>query len=93
MDLRPSTASTLVLSRPLAAVQQVHWNVHKAFLSYQAAAEDRRQLAADTGEVIRQFVDTLVAGAGQTSRRVSPTSTNSPPAPEGARRHRRRSAK
>lgn len=46
---------------PLAAVQQVHWTVHVAFLSYQAAAEERRQLAADIGEVIRQFVDALVA--------------------------------
>jgi len=46
---------------PLAAVQQVHWTVHKAFLDYQTAAEERRQLAADIGEVIRQSVDTLVA--------------------------------
>ena len=46
---------------PLAAVQQVHWSVHKAFLSYQTAAEERRQLAADIGEVIRQFVDALIA--------------------------------
>lgn len=46
---------------PLAAVQQVHWTVHAAFLNDQAAAEQRRQLAAEIGEVIRQFVDTLVA--------------------------------
>jgi hypothetical protein len=46
---------------PLAAIQQVHWTVHKAFLDYQTAAEERRQLAADIGEVIRQFVDVLIA--------------------------------
>ena len=46
---------------PLIAAQQVHWTVHRAFIEYQAAAEERRQLAADVGEVIRQFVDSLVA--------------------------------
>jgi hypothetical protein len=46
---------------PLAAVQQVHWSVRKAFTDYQSAAEERRQLAADVGETIRQFVDELVA--------------------------------
>ena len=47
---------------PLVAAQQVHWSIHSAFRSYQAAAEQRRQLAADIGEVIRQLVDALVAG-------------------------------
>jgi hypothetical protein len=46
---------------PLAAVQHVHWNIRKAFIAYQSAAEERRQLAADVGETIRQFVDELLA--------------------------------
>lgn len=46
---------------PLAAVQQAHWQIHRAFHDYQAAAEERRQLAADAGEVIRQFVGALLA--------------------------------
>ena len=32
-----------------------------AFIDYQAAAEERRQLAAEIGETIRQFIDVLVA--------------------------------
>jgi hypothetical protein len=47
----------------LAAIQQVHWRIHRAFISYQAVAEERRQLAAEIGELIRQFVDALVAAA------------------------------
>jgi hypothetical protein len=45
----------------LGALQQAHWTIHRAFHDYQTAAEERRQLAADTGEVIRRFVDALVA--------------------------------
>ena len=32
----------------------------RAFIGYQTAAEERRQLAAEIGELIRQFVDALV---------------------------------
>jgi hypothetical protein len=46
---------------PLAAVEHVRWSIHSAFADYQTAAESRRQLAADTGEMICQLVDTLVA--------------------------------
>ena len=46
---------------PLAAAQQVHWTIHKAFCTYQSACEERRQLAADIGEGIQRFVDALVA--------------------------------
>ena len=45
----------------LEALQQTHWTIHRAFCDYQAAAEERRQLAADVGEKIRRFVDELVA--------------------------------
>ncbi len=46
---------------PLAAIQQAHWTIRKAFVDYQSAAEERRQLAADVGELIREFVEELVA--------------------------------
>jgi hypothetical protein len=45
----------------LGALQQARWTIHRAFHDYQTAAEERRQLAADIGEVIRRFVDALVA--------------------------------
>jgi hypothetical protein len=54
---------------PLAAVQQVHWQIRKAFVEYQTAAEERRQLTADTGETVREFVDALVA-AGWTEQQA-----------------------
>ena len=46
---------------PLAAIQQVHWQIHRAFIAYQTVAEERRQLAADTGELIHQLVHSLLA--------------------------------
>ena len=42
---------------PLQALQQVH----RVDCDFQHVAEDRRHLAADIGEVIRTFVDVLVA--------------------------------
>ena len=70
---------------PLAAVQQVHWQIHSAFLAYQSTAEKRRQLAADVGELVRQFVDALLA-AGWTDvqardANVHELATNQPPIP------------
>ena len=50
-----------------AAVQQIHWQIHRAFTAYQAVTEQRRQLTADIGELIRQFVDALLA-AGWTEQ-------------------------
>ncbi len=35
--------------------------MRKAFIDYQSAAEERRQLAADVGELIREFIEELVA--------------------------------
>jgi len=46
---------------PLAVLQRAHWSIGGAFHAYQAAAEERRQLAAEIGELIREFVDALVA--------------------------------
>jgi len=48
---------------PLRAVQQVHWTIHRAFISYQDAAERRRQLAAEIGELAGDLIATLL-GAG-----------------------------
>jgi hypothetical protein len=48
---------------PLRAVQRVHWTIHKAFTSYQDAAERRRQLAAETGELAGKLITALI-GAG-----------------------------
>jgi hypothetical protein len=46
---------------PLKAIQRTHWPVDTAHHDYQQVAEDRRRLAADIGEVIRAFVNELVA--------------------------------
>jgi hypothetical protein len=43
------------------ALQQAPWMVDRPFHDYQFASEERRQLAAEIGEVIRRFVDVLVA--------------------------------
>ena len=40
---------------------QARWTIDRAFHDYQIAAEERRHLAAEIGEVIRRFVDVLVA--------------------------------
>jgi hypothetical protein len=45
----------------LGALAQAYWRIDRAFCEYQAAAEERRQLAVDTGEVIGRFVDVLLA--------------------------------
>ena len=45
----------------LRLVQEIHWTIHGAFTDYQNVSEQRRQLAADTGEAIGRFTDALVA--------------------------------
>jgi hypothetical protein len=60
---------------PLAAVQHVHWQIHSAFRDSQTAAEERRQLAADIGELIHQFVDALVT-AGWTEEQARNANVN-----------------
>jgi hypothetical protein len=48
---------------PVSAVQHVHRSIHKAFTSYQSAAERRRQLAAEIGELAGDLITThLSAG-------------------------------
>lgn len=53
---RPGSHCTL-----LGGPQEAHWAIHRAFCAYQSACEERRQLAADIGETIRQFLDALVS--------------------------------
>lgn len=47
---------------PLRAIQHVHWRIHRAFTSYQRAAERRRQLAAEIGELVDELINTLIDG-------------------------------
>jgi hypothetical protein len=60
---------------PLVAVQQVHWSIRSAIHDYQATAEERRQLAAEIGELIREFVDAPVA-AGWTEQEARNTNVH-----------------
>lgn len=39
----------------------VHWQIHGAFCEYQRAAEQRRQLAIDVGELAARLTDLLTA--------------------------------
>jgi hypothetical protein len=51
----------------LRALQQAHWQIHRAHCDYLKVAEDRRRLAARIGEIMGAFVDELVA-AGWSER-------------------------
>ena len=56
-----SRSDVLDCADPLGALQEAHWQIHRAHVEYQQTAEDRRQLAADIGELIARLVDTLMA--------------------------------
>jgi hypothetical protein len=45
----------------LPALQEAHWRIHRAFVEYQAACEERRQLAVTVGELAQQLADVLTA--------------------------------
>jgi hypothetical protein len=45
----------------LEALQQIHRQIHRAFCAYQHAAEQRRQLAIDVGELSQQLTQALCA--------------------------------
>jgi hypothetical protein len=45
----------------LAALPEIHWQIHRAFCEYQQAYEERRQLAVDVGELSVQLTDALCA--------------------------------
>ena len=55
-------------NEPETALQQARWMIDRAFHDYQFASEERRQLAAEIGEVIRRFVDVLVAAGWSEER-------------------------
>jgi predicted nucleic acid-binding Zn-ribbon protein len=59
----------------LGAVQDAHWQIQRAHCDYQHAAEERRQLAADIDDVIRAFVDELVA-SGRSERKARDANVN-----------------
>jgi hypothetical protein len=45
----------------LAAMQEIHWTVHRGCCEYQRASEERRQLAVDVGELSVQLTEVLCA--------------------------------
>ena len=45
----------------LAALQEIHWQVHRAFCEYQSACEERRQLAVEVGELAVRLTEALCA--------------------------------
>jgi hypothetical protein len=45
----------------LEALKQARWTIHRAFCAYQHAAEQRRQLAVDIGELSQQLTQALCA--------------------------------
>jgi hypothetical protein len=47
---------------------QIHWQIHRAFGAYQHAAEQRRQLAVDVGELAHQLTQTLCAAGWSTDQ-------------------------
>ena len=46
---------------PLWEAQRAHWTIHHALIAYQDAAERRRQLAAEVGELVGELIASLVA--------------------------------
>ena len=48
-------------SQALEALKQSRWQIHHSFCQYQAACEERRQLAFDIGELSQQLTQTLCA--------------------------------
>ncbi len=68
-----------VLDSPdaLDAVQDAHWEIHRAHCDYQEVAEARRRLAADIGETIRAFLDELTAAGWSQQEARNATSTSS----------------
>jgi hypothetical protein len=59
--VRENQSQALGARDPLQALQQAHWQIHRAHCDYQDVAEDRRRLAARIGEIMGAFVDELVA--------------------------------
>jgi hypothetical protein len=45
----------------LAALREIHSQIHRAFCEYQSACEERRQLAVDVGELAAGLTEALCA--------------------------------
>jgi len=45
----------------LCVLQETHWAIRSGFYAYQAACEERRQLAFEVGELSRELTDALCA--------------------------------
>jgi hypothetical protein len=54
-------SEVLSAADPLRQAQEVHWTIHQVFLDYQTAAERRRHVAAEVGELAGELIATLVA--------------------------------
>jgi hypothetical protein len=59
----------------LDAPQQIHWQIHHAFCTYQHACEQRRQLAIELGEHSQQLIDALCA-AGWSAQQARQTNVH-----------------
>jgi hypothetical protein len=51
--MRRDRSEVLCAPDPLQAIQHAHWQIHQAHCDFQHAAEERRRLAAETGEITR----------------------------------------
>jgi hypothetical protein len=67
----------------LDAPQQIHWQIHHAFCTYQHACEQRRQLAVEVGEHSQQLIDALCAAgwSAQQARQANVHQLAEPPHP------------
>jgi hypothetical protein len=63
---RLQAANDRLRAGPVLDLGPVHGQIHSAFCDYQHAAEQRRQLAVDVGELAAQLTDLLTA-AGWTA--------------------------
>ncbi len=68
-----NNSEVLCAPDPVQAIQHAHRQIHRAYCDYQQAAEERRRLATHIGEIIRTFVDELVAAgwSEQEARKAS----------------------
>ena len=60
-ELRSSADEQQLEVAVLAVLQEIHSTIHRAFVDYQSASEQRRQLAVDVGERAQQLTDVLTA--------------------------------
>jgi hypothetical protein len=58
-QLRDGGGEQELTTAVLAVVQEIRWAIHRAFVDYQTASEERRQLAATVGELTRELVEVL----------------------------------